>query len=147
MSKRLFLAGCVVLVATGLVHLLGHYAIATSTGDTDADRQLLAMMRGDAQDMGLGFVRTTMDLLLGFSLTFSVLPAGMGMLGFVLLRHVPASPRLLRDALVVYASVYGVMTVVAWRYWFPAPLFFLGAAFACFASGWLAGESGRPGRP
>ena len=81
MSRKLFTTGCVVLIALGLVHLLGHYMMTTSQGQTEADRQLLAMMRGNPQDMGLGMMRSMFDLVTGFSLTFSVLPIGMGLAG------------------------------------------------------------------
>jgi len=134
MSRKLFTAGCVVLIALGLVHLLGHYGLVTSQGDNDAERQLLAMMRANPQDMGLGFVRSMFDLVTGFSLTFSILPLGMGLLGLVVRAHANAAPGLLRQAAIVYAGTYGVMTGVALRYWFPAPLFFLAAAFVCFVA-------------
>jgi hypothetical protein len=122
------------LIALGLVHLLGHYGLMTTEGDTDHDRQLLALMKSGAQDMGLGMVRSMFDLVAGFSLTFSVLPLGMGLAGLVLLRHAAAAPGLLRQMAIVYAGTWGVMTAVAIRYWFPAPLVFIVAAFACFAA-------------
>jgi hypothetical protein len=134
MSRKLFTTGCVVLVALGLVHTLGHYMMTTNQGETDAERQLLAMMRSNPQDLGLGFMRTMSDIVAGFSLTFSVLPLGMGLVGLVIRRHAAAAPGLLRQAAIVYAGTYGVMTVVALRYWFPAPLFFLALAFACFVA-------------
>jgi hypothetical protein len=133
-SRKLFTTGCVVLVALGLVHTLGHYVMTTNQGETDAERQLLAMMRSNPQDLGLGFMRTMSDIVAGFSLTFSVLPLGMGLVGFVILRHAASNPRLLREAAIVYAGTYGVMTAVALRYWFPAPLFFLALAFVCFVA-------------
>ena len=132
MTRRLFAAGCWVLIALGLVHLMGHYGLMTAEGDTEAERQLLSLMRGNPQDMGLGFVRSMFDIVAGFSLTFSILPAGMGLLGLLLLRHDGRAPGLLRQASIVYAGVYGIMTAVAFRYWFPAPLFFLAAALVCF---------------
>lgn len=134
MSRKLFTTGCVVLIALGLVHTLGHYTLITSLGETDAERQLLVLMRSNPQDLGLGFMRTMFDIVAGFSLTFSVLPLGMGLLGLVLRRHAASAPRLLREAAIVYAGTYGVMTAVALRYWFPAPLFFLALAFACFVA-------------
>ena len=134
MSRKLFTAGCVVLIALGLVHLMGHYMLTTSQGETDAERQLLALMRSNPQDMGLGMMRTMSDIVAGFSLTFSVLPIAMGLAGLVVRSHAAAAPGLLRQAAIVYAGTYGVMTGVALRYWFPAPLFFLGAAFLCFAA-------------
>jgi hypothetical protein len=132
MQKRLFAAGCYLLIALGLVHLLGHYGLATSAGDNATERQLLGLMRSYEQDMGAGFVRSVMDLLLGFSLTFSILPVGMGMGGLVVLRYGGGARDLLRAFSTVYAGIYGIMTVVAFRYWFLAPLLFLAAAFACF---------------
>lgn len=134
MSRKLFTAGCVVLIALGLVHLLGHYHLTTSTGDTDEQRQLLAMMRGNGRDMGFGMVRSTFDILSGLSLTFSVLSLGMGLAGFVVHRHGGAAPGLLRQAAIVYAGVWGVMTGVTLRYFFSVPLAFVAAAFLCFAA-------------
>jgi hypothetical protein len=143
MSRKLFATGCWVLIATGLVHLLGHYSLMNAQGDSEAERQLLSLMRGNPQDMGLGFVRSMFDILAGFSLTFVVLPAGMGLLGLLLLRHEGRAPGLLRQAAIVYAGLYGIMTGIALRYWFPAPLLFLAAAFLCFA----AAVATAPGRP
>ena len=134
MSRKLFAAGCGVLIALGLVHSMGHYGLMNAQGDTEAEKQLLSLMRGNPQDMGLGFVRSMFDLLAGFSLTFVVLPIGMGLLGFVLLGHERRAPGLLRQGSIVYAGVFGIMTGIALRYWFPAPLFFLAAVFLCFAA-------------
>jgi hypothetical protein len=146
MARRAFTVGCWVLIATGLVHLLGHYSLMTSEGQGETERQLLALMRGHTQDMGLGFVRSTFDILAGFSLTFSTLTLGTGLLGLVMARHADRSPGLLRQAAIVYAGVYGIMTAVAFRYWFPAPLFFLAAAFACFVGAVAtAGRARLPG--
>ena len=134
MSRKLYTAGCVVLVALGLVHLLGHYAMTTSQGETEAERQLLALMRSNPQDMGLGFHRTMFDILSGFSLYFSVSSLGLGLIGFVVRRHANAAPGLLRQTAIAYAGTYGLATAVGMRYWFPAPLFFLALAFVCFAA-------------
>jgi len=143
MSRKLFAAGCWVLIALGLVHLVGHYGLMAAQGDTEAEKQLLSLMRANPQDMGLGFIRSMFDILAGFSLTFAILPAGMGLLGLLLLRHEGRAPGLLRQASIVHAGVYGIMTAVAFRYWFPAPLAFLAAAFLCF----LAAVATAPGRP
>ena len=93
MSRKLFATGCWVLIATGLAHSLGHYAMMSAPGDTEAEKQLLSLMRANPQDMGLGFVRSMFDIVAGFSLTFVILPAGMGLLGLLLLRHERAGPR------------------------------------------------------
>ena len=133
MSRKLFTAGCVVLILLGLVHLLGHAAMQKNQGETDTERQLMSLMRGYKQDMGLGFVRSMSDIVNGFSLHFSVASIGMGLLGFVVRRHAVAAPGLLRQAAIVYAGAYGVLTGVGFRYWFPAPLSFVIVTFLCFA--------------
>lgn len=141
MSRKLFTAGCVVLIALGLVHLLGHAAMQANQGESDTERQLLSLMRGHKQDMGLGFVRSMSDILNGFSLHFSVASLGMGLCGFVVRRHAGASAGLLRRVAIVFAATYGVLTAIGLRYWFPAPLLFLIGAFVCFTA--AAATAGR----
>jgi hypothetical protein len=134
MGRRFYAAGSWVLVALGAVHLLGHYKLMTAPGNTEADRELLSLMRGNGRDMGLGMVRSTFDILAGFSLAFSILGAGTGLLGLVLLRHLDRSPGLLRQTAIAYACIYAAMSAVALRYWFAIPLSFLAAAFVLFAA-------------
>jgi len=132
MARKLFTAGCVVLMALGLLHLLAHSMMQANEGQNETEKQMLSLMRGHSQDMGLGFVRSMKDIVNGFSLTFSILPFAMGLVGFVVRRHATTAPGLLRQTAVAYAGTYGIMTAVALRYWFPAPLFLLAAAFLCF---------------
>jgi hypothetical protein len=63
----------------------------------------------------------------------SILPLGIGALDLVVARHARAVPSLLHAAAAVNAAVFGVMTVIALRYWFLAPLSFLAVAFLCFS--------------
>ncbi len=134
MSRKLFTAGCVALVLTGLVHLLGHYKLTTSVGETERERQLLAMMRADPQDMGLGMKRTMFDFLTGFSVTFSVLPLGMGLAAFAIRRHAASAPGLLRQVAIVYAGTWGVMLGLGLRYFFSVPDAFIATVFLLFAA-------------
>jgi hypothetical protein len=145
-SRRLFAAGGWVLVALGLVHLLGHYQLVTAEGADETQRQLLALMRSYERDFGAGFVRSTMELLTGFSLAFSTLTLGIGLLDLTVLRYSAGWTPLLRGVAIVNAGIFGVMTAMALRYWFVAPLLFLVLAFLCFV-GALARElsSGRTG--
>jgi hypothetical protein len=140
--QKLFAAGCIVLVLTGLAHLLGHYSMVTARGDTDAERQMLELMR-IRHDLGAGFVRSRMDIVAGFSLGFSVFTIGLGLLGLVILRHGGATPGLLRAIVTVYAGVFGVMTAVGMRYWFLAPLAMLATALASFVGALALGARQR----
>jgi hypothetical protein len=134
MSRKLFTAGCVALILTGLVHLLGHYHLVTSHGETEHDRQLLAMMRSDPQDMGLGMKRTMFDFFAGFSVTFSTLSIGMGLAAFVVRRHGAAAPGLLRSTAIVYAVTWGVMLAIGLAYFFWVPDAFMAVVFLLFAA-------------
>jgi len=134
MSRKLFTAGCVVLILTGLVHLLGHYHLVTSTGGTEHERQLLSMMRADPQDMGLGMRRAPFDFFSGFSATFSTLSIGMGLVAFVVRRHAAAAPGLLRPIAIVYALTWGVMLALGLAYFFWVPDSFIAIVFLLFAA-------------
>ena len=133
MSRKLFTAGCVVLILTGLVHLLAQYHLVTSPGETDHDRQVLALMRANPQDMGLGMMRTTFDFFAGFSLAFSVLPIGMGLAGFAVRRHAAAAPGLLRSTATIYAITWGAMLGVGLVYFFAVPDAFMAVVSLLFA--------------
>jgi hypothetical protein len=139
MARRLFAAGCWILIAMALVHLLGHYGMTTAQGDSEAERQMLALMRGERQDMGLGMVRSMMDIVTGFSLAFSLLSGAAGLFGLVVVRHERAAAGLLRQSAVAYAGVFGILLAIGLRYWFPAPLAFILAAFLCFVGAVAAG--------
>lgn len=139
MARRLFAAGCWILVVMALVHLLGHYGMMSNQGETDAERQMLSLMRGERQDMGLGMVRSMMDIVAGFSLAFSLFGASSGLFGLLALRHGRSAPGLLRPLTIAYAGVFGVLSGIGLRYWFPAPLAFILGAFLCFVGAVTAG--------
>jgi len=134
LSRRLFGAGAWVLVALGLAHLFGHYSLVTAEATDETHGRLLDLMRGYQYDFGHNFLRSTMELLTGFSLSFSILTLGLGTIDLIVLRHSAGWPLLLRQVGTANAGIFGIMTAVALRYWFPAPFLFLAAAFLCFVT-------------
>lgn len=137
MSRKLFTAGCVVLILLGLVHLLGHYHLVTSAGSTEHDRQVITGMKSDPRDMGLGMKRAIFDFLAGLSLAFTVLSLGMGVAGFVVRSHAASAPGLLRQVAFAYAGTWTAMTGVGLYYLFPAPLAFIIPTALLFAAAGL----------
>jgi hypothetical protein len=133
-STKLFTAGCIALILTGLVHLLGHVHLVTAEGSNEHERQLLSLMRSNPQDMGLGMKRTMFEILTGFSLTFSTLPLGMGVAGLVVRRQAASVPGMVRQLALVYAATWAVMVGVGLRYFFPAPLSFILAVCLLFTA-------------
>lgn len=134
LSRRLFGAGAWVLVVLGFVHLLGHYSLVTAEATGETHGRLLDLMRGYQYDFGHNFLRSTMELLTGFSLTFSLLSLGLGAIDLIVLRHCEGWPPMLREVGTANAGIFGIMTAVALRYWFPVPFLFLAAAFVCFVT-------------
>jgi hypothetical protein len=134
LSRRLFATGAWVLVALGLVHLFGHYSMVNAEGADETQRKLLALMRDYRQDFGAGFVRSTMDLMAGFSLAFSILSLGIGLLNLLILRHEAGFSPLLRSAAAADAGIFGIMSAMALRYWFSVPFSFLALPFLCFGA-------------
>jgi hypothetical protein len=133
-SRWLFAAGAWVLIALGLAHLFGHDSLVTTEAADPTHQRLLELMRGYQFDHGHNFLRSTMEFLAGFSLAFSVLSAGFGLVDLVVLRHSTGWPPLLRGVATANAGVFGIMTALALRYWFPALFLFLATAFLCFVT-------------
>jgi uncharacterized membrane protein YhhN len=65
-----------------------------------------------------------------------------GLVHLLLLRHAGRAPGLLRQSAIVYAGFYGVMTGMALRYWFPAPILFVALTFLCFVAALATAERG-----
>jgi hypothetical protein len=91
-------------------------------------------MRGYQFDHGHNFLRSTMEILVGFSFAFTLLLAGLGLHDLVVLRHASGWPPLLREVATVNAGASGILTALALRYWFPVPFLLLAAAFLCFVT-------------
>ena len=123
MARKLFLAGCWVMILTGGVHLLGHWQMMhmPTQGASPEETQLLGLMRS-FRDPGTG--RSTLELMLGFSLMFSLFDFGLGIGGLL------AGPS--RRAAVFGCVVTGAALVVSLLYFFAAPSTCLGLAFAAF---------------
>ena len=134
LSRRLFGTGAWVLVALGLVHLFVHYSLVTAEAADETHGRLLDLMRGYQYDFGHNFLRSTMELLTGFSLSFSILSLGLGTIDLIVLSHSTGWPPLLRQVGTANTGIFGIMTAVALRYWFPVPFLFLAAAFLCFVT-------------
>lgn len=118
-----------ILILLGLVHCLGHYAMVTTPPANDKERQLHDLQYNYTEDMGLGFIRGAGHLMEGFSLTFSLLSMVVGTL---LLLTLPAlTPALFRRLATVNAGWLAIWLGVALRYWFPAPISFIAAAWIC----------------
>lgn len=91
MRRKLFLAGCWIMILTGALHTAGHTQMMNLPGQQGADAtetQLIQLM-STYRDAGTG--RTMLELMLGFSLLFSLICFGVGILGILSARGVDLS--------------------------------------------------------
>jgi len=124
MKRKLFLAGCAAMILTGVFHTLGHIQMMQmpTQGANATETQLLQLMQ-TYRDGGTG--RTTLELLLGFSLLFSIFSIGLGTLGILSTRGNAWSP------LVAWfvTTIAGLMLGTSLVYFFVIPSTCLGVAF------------------
>jgi hypothetical protein len=120
------------LILHGLVHLVGHLAGAPApTNPTEA--QLMSLMSTYHFDVG-GAQRTTDDIVLGFSLSYTILLLLWAVLLLVFVRTLPAA--LLARVALVSAAACGLLLGIGLRH-FPLPptilfaLTFVAFALAC----------------
>lgn len=128
MKRVLFLSGCWALVVTGAMHALGHVQMMhmPMQGANATETQLLQLMRS-YRDEGTG--RTTLELMLGFSLLFTILCAGLGVLGILSARKGGWNPLVAR----FIGTMAALMLTTSLLYFFVIPSTCLGIAFGLLA--------------
>ena len=127
-----FRIGCIALLLTACLHMVGHFHGATATNDTE--KQLLDMMTNYKMNIGSDVI-TMMGLQKGFSLLFTVLLVWPGALGLYLAKTV--TTQALRNVNFMYAGAMITETIISQIYFFIVPtacvaiatLFFVIAAF------------------
>ncbi len=124
----------------GVAHAAGHLQLVQLQAANPAEQQLFDLMTSYKTDLGAGFVRSMFDLLAGFSLTFSILPLGFGLVNWVVARRGEAGLR--RAVAGISAVVFGAETVVGFLYWFLLPILFLAAATLLLAGAALRKPEG-----
>ena len=127
-----FRIGCVALLLTACLHLVGHFNGLTPTNDTE--KQLLDLMINYKMYIGSDEI-TMMGMQKGFSLLFTVLLIWPGMLGLYLAKN--STTQTLRIVNFMYVGAMVIETGVSQIYFFIVPtacvaistLFFVIAAF------------------
>lgn len=130
-GRRLFTAGAVWLVLTGLVHSLSLFGNPTPANDTE--RQLLDLMSNYKMNV-MGSMRSMDNFLHGFSISFMLTALVTGALSLVLVRE---RAGLLKRVALVNAIWLAAQTAVSVRYFFVVPVSFLSVALLIFAGAWF----------
>lgn len=125
-GKRLYIAGAMALLILGAVHSLSLFSSFPQSNDTE--RQLAVLMANYKFDL-MGSMRSTGDLMRGFSIAFMLGVLALGALDLALVRERAA---LLKRVALVNALWLASMTALSLRYFFAAPTSFLAAALVLF---------------
>jgi len=144
LSLVAFRTGAWISIVTALVHLAGHVA-GPQAPRNETEAKLTELMATYGFALPGAPRRTMMELFDGFSLTFSLFLAVVGILALAIAKSRGAVPELYRFTAVALAGTFGILLGLSLRYFFLAPSICLGLAFLAFAAS-LAGGNEAAGR-
>jgi hypothetical protein len=126
-ARRVFRIGAGLLLLTGAVHSLSFFLSRAPANETE--KQLELLMNGYRLNL-LGSMRTTEELMRGFSISFM-----LGILAFGVLDFAVSGERaaLLKRVALVNVVWLAAMIAVSLRYFFIIPISFLIVSFLPFA--------------
>jgi hypothetical protein len=138
--RAAFVTGLVLQLLTGPIHLIGFFSGPEPPASED-QRMLMELMGSVRQDLGGGFVRSTLDILTGLSLQYSIFIIMAGAMNLLALRNVKDA-RFLRSLSWLNAAFMAILAVNAYVYFFIPPLLlFVLPALAFLVAGWSARSS------
>lgn len=131
LGRRLFIAGAVVVLLLGAVHVLS--LVTKQVPANDTEKQLFALMTSYRFDL-MGSMRSMDNLFRGFSTMFVLCMLGIGSISLIVSGERPA---LVKKVALVNTLWLAAMNAVSLRYFFSAPTAFLAMAFLFFLAAWL----------
>jgi hypothetical protein len=135
MTKRqriFFRIGAWASVATGGIHLFGHFA-PRPTPANGTEAMLRHLLTTYHTDLGAGFSRTTMDFLKGFSLSFALFLLWVGVLSLLALRRAAQGAAWLHRVSLVNAILAAGLLAISLIYFFLPPIVCVAVVFLGFA--------------
>ena len=130
---RWFRIGSFALIATGFIHLIGHFMGITPSNETE--KQLIDLMTGYKMT---GINITMMSLYKGFSLFYALFFIMTGELDLWLSRSYKENPSELKKIAVVNIIGLGIGTGISFYYFFAGPIVCISAALVCFVISFFA---------
>ena len=126
-----FRIGCIAAVMTAVVHLAGHVAGPPPPGN-DIEHELTRLATTYAYALPGGANRTLMDLVDGYSLTFTVLLSVVGGVGYIVQKRSGADAVLMTSVARALAGACAVLLVISLTYFFIVPTIFIALVTVCF---------------
>jgi hypothetical protein len=127
-----FRIGAWACIVTAVIHAAGQFAPRPAPA-TDTEALLQKLLTGYEKDWGAGFRRTTSDFLNGFSISFSVFLAWVGVLALLAVRRHSADARSMRPVTWACTLFSGAMLIVSLLCFFLPPTVCLAVIFIGFA--------------
>lgn len=131
-QKIFFRIGAWACIATAVIHMAGQLAPRPAPA-TDTEALLQQLLTTYEKDFGGGFRRTTADFLNGFSISFSVFLAWVGVLALLAVRRQHADARYMRKVTWACTLFSGAMLIVSILCFFLPPTVCLAVVFIGFA--------------
>jgi hypothetical protein len=116
-GRRLFTAASVLTILVALMHTIGNLQ-----PDPPEYEGVLTAMRGALVPMGMGMEPSIYDIYWSLVFSVSVLVAGLGVLGLVLVATTDATMKVLSRTAAMFAVICAGVTVICWIARVPPPL-------------------------
>ncbi len=120
---KYFKIGNYILLATCILHLMGHFSENTPSNDTE--RQMMELVNTYTMDLGGGIHRTMMDLFKGFSLFYSLFLMTLFLFNYRVMVFFGDQRDFMKKWAVSVFSVLIVGTALSFVYFFWPPIIFI----------------------
>lgn len=131
------MASCIVIILMGVAHLAATNLAPQPEPKSDDEQKMHELMKTVQVDL-LGTKRTTVQVMQGFGLFFTLASAAMGIAGIAIAKQAAS-----RRVAVVYVAALAAMLISSLIYWFIIPTSFLALALVLCAIS-LVPRSPRP---
>jgi hypothetical protein len=141
MARTAFKIGCYLAFFAAALHMVGAHIVPAFSPPpvpaNDTERQLLDLTSNYKLALP-GAMRSTKDLMDGFSLIFALMLALTGGLGLIVARRSANDPLLLVAAARALAAAYIVGVIISLEYFFLVPTICMGSIAVAFTIASLA---------
>jgi len=105
----------------------------------DTERQLLTLLQTYRFTLPGGSARTLDDFLSGFSLTFALYIATLGVIGLVVVRLAAADAKLMSGVTIAIVASCATLLAISVTHFFLIPTLFIAVVTVCFAGSLVKG--------
>ncbi len=132
-AKGIFKAANIILILTGILHLVGHFQEQAPANEKEST--LLDLMKNYYFNFG-GMERSMRDIVNALSLSLSLFTFFIALLNLMLL-HQLVNQQVLKKIMLINIVFWGVLEIILIRYTIPPPIICYGLAWLCLLVSYL----------